>query len=142
MSELTKYYEDVKSERKTEIFVFGSNLSGVHGAGAALAAKKHHGAVEGKGIGLQGLSYALPTKDRNLKSLVLLDVVDHVNYFLVFARLNPQLDFKVTKIGCGLAGFKDSFIAPLFKDAPSNCLFDTDWIHFLPRNTRYWGTFS
>lgn len=143
MSELSKYFEDTRKETKPpQIFVFGSNLAGVHGAGAALAAEKQHGAVRGKGIGLQGYSYAIPTKDRNIKTMHILDVRDHVEYFLEFARSNPQFEFKVTQIGCGLAGFKVSEIAPLFVDAPSNCLFDTDWIHFLPKGTRYWGSFS
>lgn len=123
------------------IFVFGSNLSGHHGAGAALAAVNHYGAVHGIGQGLQGSSYALPTKDYDWsKSLSLEEVNWHVRQFLDFARSNPLLIFHVTRIGCGYAGFRDAQIAPLFKDAPTNCLFDSKWAKLLPEKA-FWGTF-
>ena len=109
------------------IFVFGSNLAGRHGAGAALCAVKYHGAKYGVGIGRTGNSYALPTKDHNIKTLPL----DHIHYnvkeFIEYAKNNPDITFQVTKIGCGLAGYKESDIAPMFLNAPDNCLLPDGW---------------
>lgn len=105
------------------VFVFGSNLAGVHGAGAAAFALKHHGAIWGRGEGIQGDSYGVPTKDEQIESLPLDAVRDGVTRFLQFAQVNPQLTFHVTAIGCGLAGFTREQIVPMFKGAPSNCFF-------------------
>lgn len=102
------------------VFVFGSNLAGRHGKGAALCARQHSGAIYGQGTGLQGNSYAIPTKDGNLQSLPLGDIAHHVNVFLDFARARPDLQFQLTPIGCGLAGFTPAQIAPLFAGAPGN----------------------
>lgn len=104
----------------TEIFVFGSNLAGRHGKGAALFAKKNHGAIYGVGRGLQGNSYAIPTKDHNLKTLPLSEISFFVHTFLLFAKENSDMIFNVTPIGCGLAGYRYSDIAPMFKDCPIN----------------------
>lgn len=109
------------------IFVFGSNLAGRHGKGAALFAKKLYGAIYGRGIGRQGNSYAIPTKDGNLKVLPLKTIRKHVKDFIVYATKNPHLVFYVTRIGCGLAGFKESQIAPMFKGAPKNCVLPLGW---------------
>ena len=98
----------------TEIFVFGSNLAGRHGKGAALYARNHHRAVYGQGEGLQGNSYAVPTKDSQLRTLPLEDIANHVCNFLEFALTRPDLTFRVTPIGCGLAGYKPSDIAWMF----------------------------
>jgi len=103
-----------------EIFVFGSNLAGRHGRGAALHARKHHGARYGQGAGLQGLSYGIPTKDRDIKVLPLAQITEHVETFKDFARSNPDMTFKVTLIGCGLAGYSPREIGPLFKGSPDN----------------------
>ena len=103
-----------------KIFVFGSNLGGRHGKGAALAAKEHHGAITGQGEGLQGTSYAIPTKDRNLNTLQLGQIQRHVNRFMHFAASRPDLVFQLTPIGCGLVGYKPEQIAPMFKGAPPN----------------------
>jgi len=102
------------------IFVFGSNLAGRHGKGAALAAYKKHGAILGRGEGLQGRSYAIPTKGWSLAPLPLGVIVRHVNTFLAFAASRPDLTFQLTPIGCGLAGYKPIQIAPMFAAAPSN----------------------
>jgi len=124
------------------IFVFGSNLSGHHGMGAAAFAMKYHGARYGQGIGLQGQSYGIPTKSWNVRdSLTLEEVEKHVKDFLKFAEDNIRMTFQVTRIGCGLAGFRDDEIAPLFEDAPNNCFFDTAWKLYLPENFEYWGTY-
>lgn len=105
---------------KQGIFVFGSNLAGRHGKGAALDAKRYFGAIQGQGIGLQGKSYAIPTKDENLRRLSLLEIAIHVDDFLDFAREHPEMRFAVTKIGCGWAGYSPSDIAILFHDVPDN----------------------
>lgn len=110
-----------------EVFVFGSNLAGRHGKGAALHALKHHGAIYGLGVGMQGKCYAIPTKDAKLRTLPLEEIRRYVNTFKAFAVRNPFFIFNVTRIGCGLAGYTDSQIAPLFKDAPINCNLPEGW---------------
>jgi hypothetical protein len=115
---------------KKQIFVFGSNLAGRHGKGAALTAYKSHGAIYGVGIGIQGNSYAIPTKDENIKTLPLSKIEKYVKGFIKFAELNPDLSFQVTRIGCGLAGYEDSDIAPMFKDAPQNCMLPVGWRNY------------
>ena len=97
---------------ENEIFVFGSNLQGMHGGGAARVAHEKFGAVWGEGIGLQGQSYAIPTMHGGV------DVIaPYVNDFIAFAKEHPELKFLVTEIGCGIAGFRISEMAPLFKEA-------------------------
>jgi hypothetical protein len=105
------------------IFVFGSNTQGRHGKGAALSAVRMHGAIYGQARGLQGNAYAIVTKElRKDKPPVHLNhVLAQVkSLFLPFAREHPEMTFNVTAIGCGLAGFKPSEIAPLFEDSPDN----------------------
>jgi hypothetical protein len=109
------------------IFVFGSNLAGRHGKGAALYAFRHYGAIYGQGEGLQGDSYAIPTKDERIRTLPLSEIRRHVIKFIMFAHTHPELEFQLTRIGCGLAGYKDEDIAPLFKYAPNNCLLPVGW---------------
>ncbi len=101
--------------RENEIFVFESNLSNFHGSGAAKQALKW-GAKYGKG-GLQGRTYALPTKSNKLETLSLDKIQTHVNDFIIFAQNNPDLTFLCTAIGTGLAGYKAYEIAPLFQEA-------------------------
>lgn len=102
------------------VFVFGSNLAGRHGKGAALWARQHRGAVYGQGEGLQGNSYAIPTKDGSLKTRSLSAIDTSVRRFIAFARDRPDLTFQLTPIGCGLAGYKPERIAPMFDLAPDN----------------------
>ena len=109
------------------IFVFGSNLAGRHGKGAALAARLHHGAVYGVGIGRTGQSYAIPTKGHHLQVLALYVIAGYVRDFILYAEDHPELEFEVTRIGCGLAGYSDSQIAPLFAGAPTNCHLPKGW---------------
>jgi hypothetical protein len=111
----------------TRIFVFGSNLAGRHGKGAALYARKHHGAIYGVGIGEQGNSYAIPTKKTPWTTLSLNEIEAHVKAFICYANLHPELEFDVTPIGCGLAGYKREQIRPFFKNAPSNVHFTKEW---------------
>ncbi len=121
------------------IFVFGSNLAGLHGAGAARHAWKKHGAIYGEGVGRFGDSYAIPTKDRKIVSLSTTAIRMFVDGFIKYAIDNPSLTFKVTQIGCGLAGFTAQQIAPMFRNAPKNCQFDTDWQKYLGDEYTYWG---
>ena len=95
-----------------EIFVFGSNLAGMHLGGAARVAKSKFGAILGQGVGLQGQSYAIPTMQGGVET-----IKPYVDEFIAFAKAHAELKFLVTRIGCGIAGFKDEEIAPLFKDA-------------------------
>lgn len=119
-----------------EIFVFGSNLAGRHGKGAALCALREHGAKYGQGVGPQGASYAIPTKDRNLKTLPLSDIQNSVSEFIGFAYRHPEARFNVTRIGCGLAGYKDHEIAPMFANAPPNCVLPNEWRKILETESR------
>ena len=95
-----------------EIFVFGSNLSGMHGGGAARLAYQKFGAIWGQGVGLQGQSYGIPTMQGGVDT-----IKPYVDEFIEFAKTHPQLKFLVTEIGCGIAGFSVEEIAPLFKQA-------------------------
>lgn len=114
-----------------EVFVFGSNLAGRHGAGAAFFARKNHGAIYGQGIGLQGNSYGIPTKDHRIHTLPLVQIQPYVAQFIEFAKAYPEITFNVTRVGCGLAGYRDSDIAPMFKVAPSNCVLPYEWEEFI-----------
>ena len=109
------------------IFVFGSNLAGRHGKGAALYAKKHYGAIQGQGTGLQGQAYAIPTKDSSLNTLPLDVIRKYVDTFKTFALTHPELLFNITPIGCGLAGYPRRDIWPMFKGVPENCVFSHTW---------------
>lgn len=109
------------------IFVFGSNLAGRHGKGAALTARKDWGAVYGIGIGRTGDSYAIPTKGYALEVLSLAIINVHIMNFIQYAKEHPELDFYVTKIGCGLAGYKEEQIIPMFAKAPRNCRLPEGW---------------
>ena len=99
----------IASLKKNEIFVFGSNLGGWHAGGAARAAVEHFGAVMGQGVGLQGQSYAIPTMQGGVET-----ILPYVDEFIQFAESHPEYTFLVTRIGCGIAGFRDEEIAPLF----------------------------
>ena len=103
--------DHITSLQPDEIFVFGSNIIGQHAGGAARMALRW-GAVMGQGVGLQGQTYAIPTMSGSVAS-----IVPYVNAFIAFARLHPQLKFWVTEIGCGIAGYSPTQIAPLFANA-------------------------
>jgi hypothetical protein len=117
----------------TKVFVFGSNLAGRHGRGAALWARKHRGAVYGQGYGPQGDSFAIPTKDAALRTLDLPAIETWVGSFLRFAAVRPSVTFEVTPIGCGLAGYTPEQIAPMFKDAPANVELPEEFLVVLRR---------
>lgn len=122
------------------VFVFGANTRGRHGAGAAKYAVDNEGAIYGQGFGRQGNSFGIPTKDHDIISLPLSEVGYYVSCFILYATLHPEEEFKITQIGCGLAGFTAEQIAPLFVTAPRNCYFDTAWKEYLPEGTNFWGT--
>lgn len=107
-----------------EIFVFGSNLRGMHAGGAARAAYHKFGAVMGQGVGLQGQSYAIPTMQGGVET-----IKPYIDEFIDFARQHPDLTFLVTRIGCGIAGFRDEEIAPLFAEVHqlSNVVLPPNW---------------
>lgn len=118
------------------IFVFGSNLAGIHGAGSALHAKLNYGAIQGEGEGRTGNAYAIPTKDAYIKTMPLFHIEPYVKRFIDYAwsmkgRSGPELQFLVTQIGCGLAGYKPADIAPMFRGAPDNCFFAAAWAPYL-----------
>jgi len=115
------------------IFVFGSNLKGIHGTGAALFAVKNHGAIAGRGEGLQGNSYALPTCVSPGVPLTLDAIQIHVDRFLNFTKtpIGRDLQYQVTRVGCGFAGYKDEQIAPMFIDSPSNVWLPSVWTRVL-----------
>jgi hypothetical protein len=123
-------------ENRNDVMVFGSNLAGIHGAGAAHAAMNLYFAKWGKGVGHHGNSYAIPTKDERIRTLPLARVAEYVDDFIVYARKNPELTFYVTKIGCGLAGFKESDIAPLFVQCLKldNVLLPRDFLNIMAKD--------
>jgi len=111
-------------------FVFGSNLAGRHGRGAALTAVRQYGAVYGRGVGLMGNSYALPTKDERLNTLDLEEIGGYVRQFIQVAHRMHTSVFLVTKIGCGLAGWTENEISPMFIGAPRNCVMPREWVNW------------
>lgn len=104
--------ENITSLEQDEIFVFGSNLAGIHAGGAARVACERFGAIMGQGVGIQGQSYAIPTMHGGVE-----EIKPYVDEFIALAREWDQNTFYVTRIGCGIAGFTDEEIAPLFADA-------------------------
>ena len=104
--------ERILELQSNEIFVFGSNLAGAHGGGAARVAYEKFGAAWGRGVGLFGQSYAIPTMQGGVET-----IKPYVDEFIRFAKEHGELNFLVTRIGCGIAGFRDSEIAPLFEEA-------------------------
>lgn len=143
-----------------DVFCFGSNLSGINGAGAALHARMYHGAKTGVGFGymqetayssaqkaqvLTAHCFAIPTKDFSIQTLPLESIELYVAAFLNFAEANPTLRFKMTQIGCGLAGYEAADIAPMFAayeaSGNSNIVYDAAWAEFLPNQyTKFWGS--
>ena len=131
LGEPSDWRETQEEDNMTTIFVFGSNLAGRHGKGAARYARQHHGAIYGQAGGLQGSSYAIPTKDAQIKTLPLGHIQQYVQDFKTFAASRTDLTFHVTPIGCGLAGYTPDQIAPMFKGAPVNCILPDAFIPYL-----------
>jgi hypothetical protein len=108
--------------KPNEVFVFGSNLAGLHGGGAARQAYESFGAVWGDGEGPTGQCYAIPTKDRKVRTLPLSSIERSVQHFLRYAAIQTEQTFLVTAIGCGLAGYNAKQIAPMFVGAGPNVI--------------------
>lgn len=108
-------------------------MAGRHGRGSALHAKLYYGAKYGIGVGRIGMSYAIPTKDERLRVLPISRIKKYVDEFLEYANNAKDMTFIVVRIGCGLAGYTDQQMAPLFRDAPPNCILNTKWIKLLER---------
>lgn len=125
-----KYHPDRVQPHTGQIFVFGSNLAGIHGKGAAQQALEY-GARWGCGDGIAGNTYAIATKDARMRVLPRESIRKRVSMFLDFARAHPEKEFFVTRIGCGLAGYRDADIAPMFALAPDNCDFAEEWRRYL-----------
>ena len=124
------FHKDGTLPHNGEMFVFGSNLSGIHGAGAAKVAKQKFGAELGLGFGLAGTSYAIPTKDEKINILPLSVIKIFVQEFVKATQEYKQIRWFVTRVGCGLAGYHDDQIAPMFKGA-INCSFAKEWQLYL-----------
>lgn len=126
--------ENIIHIEDNEVFVFGSNLAGSHGGGAACLAYNRFGAVWGQGVGLQGQSYAIPTMQGGVET-----IKPYVDEFISFAKQHPEQKFLVTKIGCGIAAFTPDEIAPLFKDAieVENVILPEDFVEVLSRTQNY-----
>ena len=124
--------ERISELKENEIFVFGSNLAGAHGGGAALLAYRKFGAIWGQGVGLQGQSYGIPTMQGGVET-----IKPYVDEFIEFAKQHQEFKFLVTRIGCGIAGFTSYEIAPLFNDAINveNVILPKDFVEVMQSNT-------
>jgi hypothetical protein len=139
-----EYHKDGSLPENGEILVFGSNLQGRHGLGAAKVAVDKYGAVYGQYSGIMGCSYAIPAKyplePLNKKSklgvLPVDKIAEYIENFKRYARENHNKVFFVTRIGCGLAGYPDNLIARLFRDSPINCNFADQWQAYLEPSLR------
>lgn len=109
------------------IFVFGSNLAGRHSDGDALMALREYGAIYGRAVGLQGHSYAIPVRDEQDKILPTPVISRYIQAFIQFASIHRELEFQVTRVGCGKDAYRDDQIAPLFSHAPPNCHLPKKW---------------
>jgi hypothetical protein len=131
-----RFHKDGTLPTSGDIFVFGSNLGGIHGSGAARVAREEFGAKLFVGVGPCGMSYAIPTKNEDVSRSLPLHVIKlYVEQFLEHVWMeyadHAEQKFWVTAIGCGLAGFKHSEIAPMFRGAPDNCSFPDSWEPYL-----------
>ena len=139
-----RFHRDGSLPQSDAIWVFGSNLAGRHGLGAALVARERFAAVPGVGAGRTGRAYAIPTKDGRggqrltdpAATLPLQEARENIRAFIAYAKAHPELSFFVTRIGCGHAAFADAQIAPLFHDAPNNCSFADEWRPLLEASLR------
>ena len=135
------YSVDAVMDTTKMVFVFGSNLSGIHGAGAARVAHAKKNYPWGISFGLHGAAFGIPTKNRDVRTTLELDRIKYfVDEFISQADTQyTKLNFQVTAIGCGLAGLRHEDVAPMFINAPDNCYFDTLWKNYLPTKN-FWGS--
>lgn len=113
----------ITSLKPNQVFVFGSNLEGAHLGGAAKQAYESFGAIWGVGIGLMGQAYAIPTMFENVQ-----EIKPFVEQFRQYAEQMPDKEFLLTRIGCGIAGFTDEEISPLFENMPDNVIKPSEWV--------------
>lgn len=118
----------IESLEPHQIMVFGSNQNGHHAGGAAKLALENFGAIWGKGIGMQGQSYAIDTMESLLRTKI------GVYGFLIYAKSRTDLEFLVTEVGCGIAGYTVAEIAPFFADCPDNVLLPESFINHLSKS--------
>ena len=119
--------ENIQELEPNQIFVFGSNLSGIHAGGAAKIAEEKFGAMEGVSEGMMGDCYAFPTLDREMKKLSKECLKASVIDLFAICRALPEKEFLLTKVGCGIAGFNESYMIDLFKDSPPNLIKPENW---------------
>lgn len=120
-------YTNITSLKENQIFVFGSNEAGIHGLGAALTARENFGAETGVGFGPTGQTYAIPTKDKNISTLDVPKIDHYVSMFILYALQNPDKEFLVTRVGCGLAGYTDMIMSKMFVNAGENVILPIEW---------------
>jgi len=123
--------ENITELNKGEVFVFGSNTMGIHGAGAAKLAMEKFDAKFGVGCGPTGRCYAIPTKDNKIQTLPITRIKEFVDSFLNYAKNKSHKTFLVTKIGCGLAGLKIANIAPMFKNKTENVILPEEFHDYI-----------
>jgi hypothetical protein len=129
-------HTDADAPPRSHVFVFGSNLAGRHGAGAALAALKYFGAKPAVGMGPMGRAYAIPTKGQRLQVLPIAEIATYATRFVAYAREHHEERFYLTRIGCGLAGYQNAEMAPLFCGVPFNVDVPESWLSFLIQGAR------
>jgi len=112
---------------ENQIFVFGSNLAGIHAGGAAKQAHEQFGAIWGQGEGIQGQSYAFPTLTKSFKKVTPVTLVCNATRLFKCCEDNPDKEFLLTRVGCGIAGFQDEDIRPLFENHPNNLILPEEW---------------
>lgn len=122
------------------IYVFGTNTLGFHNRGISLIAYSKYGAQWGKCFGHYGDSFAIPVVDRDIQPLPLETIENFIKGFIAYAETHPKRNFLVTRIGCGIAGYTNKDIAPLFASSPLNCIFDEEWKSWLPYHRTYTGS--
>lgn len=119
--------ENITELQPDDVFCFGSNALGEHYGGAARYAYDHFGAIWGRGEGIQGQSYAIPTLSKAMKPYSISMLERITGTFIYYAKQHPEKTFLLTKVGCGIAGFSEAEIAPLFKYAPRNVVKPERW---------------
>jgi hypothetical protein len=126
-----KYTPELITELgRYQIFVFGSNLAGKHNGGGAKIAFEKFGAIYGQGVASQGQSYAIPTLGFNFEKIPLAEIRTYIDLFFNYAYNHPQYEFLVTKIGCGIAGYRISEIAPLFLNPFKNIILPEEFVKY------------
>lgn len=117
----------IKTLKSNQIFVFGSNMAGIHAGGAARQAQKDFGAKDGAGEGLWGRSYAFPTLKANFKKRLRRQLRESRDMLFACAAKHPDKEFLLTKVGCGIAGFNEKYIKSLFVNPPKNLILPLEW---------------